>query len=94
MSEATIRDKLARQERGQTEVYCPVGRVDILTETEVIEVKSAKEWKAALGQAVAYKYFYPSKTPRIHLYRHCPKETRYLIEIVCKSDGVRVTWDG
>ena len=70
--EAYFRDSLSSIENGNTEVSCIVGRVDVLTETEVIEVKFYKGWKEALGQALSYVLFFPNKSPRVHLI--IPKE--------------------
>jgi predicted peroxiredoxin len=38
----------------KTEVVCASGKVDIVTLTEVIEVKSYNAWKSAIGQALVY----------------------------------------
>ena len=35
---------------------------------EIIEVKEYLKWKAALGQILAYGFYYPDKTKRIHLF--------------------------
>lgn len=65
--EAYFRDNLASIENGNTEVSCIIGRVDVLTETEVIEIKFYKRWKEALGQVLSYVLFFPDKSPRVHL---------------------------
>jgi len=36
---------------GQTEIVTAVGRIDLLTETEIIEVKQVSDWKAALVES-------------------------------------------
>ena len=53
-SEAWYRDKLASQLQGKTEVKTPVGRIDILTKTQLIEVKRVSGWKSAIGQVKSY----------------------------------------
>jgi hypothetical protein len=42
------------------EQYTPVGRIDCITESEIVEIKNIRSWKAGLGQLLAYAYFYPS----------------------------------
>ncbi|MBE9198793.1 hypothetical protein IQ233_06660 [Nodularia sp. LEGE 06071] len=54
-----------------------VGRADLITDKEVIEVKDIKNWKHAVGPVFAYWYYfseYPTSVnkqliPRIHLFR-------------------------
>lgn len=60
--------RLLSQLGGQTEVSTPVGRIDLLTEHHIIEIKKADDWKAALGQVQAYSQFYPNRTKRICLF--------------------------
>ena len=50
------------------EVPTPFGRIDILTDDSIIEIKSYCRWKDAVGQVQAYGYFYPGKKMRIHLF--------------------------
>lgn len=85
-------DLAACLEGAKTEVSTPVGRIDILTEYEVIEVKRYASWKHALGQAIAYSVFYPQKHPRIHLVGRVNKEERMTIEYVCNKVGVAVSF--
>lgn len=55
--EHQIRARLQYQLGGLTEVLTPAGRIDLLTETEIIEVKHLSEWKSAMGQVMAYSGF-------------------------------------
>lgn len=55
---------------GDTEVETPVGFIDVLSDTEVIEVKYYKKWKHGLGQVLAYQSFYPRLEKRLHLFAH------------------------
>ncbi len=91
--ESYYRDKLARKLKGQTEVTTPVGRIDILTANEIIEVKSIKQWKAALGQVIAYGHYYPSHRKRIHLFGRKLDVNSSLIERSCLDHGVFVSWE-
>lgn len=82
------RDVIAKKENGTTEKECIVGRIDVETKTEVIEVKAEKDWKAGLGQALAYS-FVTRKRPRLHLYDNEPS---YLCKKVCLNHGVALTY--
>lgn len=92
--EAFYRDKLARQLNGRTEVRTPDGgRIDIVTSTEIIEVKVAKNWRNALGQIKAYGVSFPKHRQRVHLFGDTDKIDRRFVEKVCLKEGVRVTWE-
>ena len=82
-----ISNKLNQILNGQMEVNTQCGRIDILTETEIIEVKEYKLWKSALGQILSYSYFYPGKQKRIHLF-NIQKNTNIelIIQIYKKFD--------
>lgn len=67
-TENQVRNSLHSQLRGLTEVSTPVGFIDLLTETEIIEVKNIKDWKSALGQILTYSAYYPNHKKRIHLF--------------------------
>lgn len=66
--EKAIRNRLQSQLGGLTEVATPVGRIDLLTDLEIVEVKEISEWKHAMGQVLAYSGFYPEHKRRIHLF--------------------------
>jgi hypothetical protein len=66
--ELSIVDQLNSDLNSEREVVTPCGRIDILTKTEIIEVKEYKGWKAALGQILVYANFYPEHQKRIHLF--------------------------
>jgi hypothetical protein len=90
--EKQIRDVLATETGGETEVKCKNGYIDILTDCEVIEVKNAKKWMYALGQILAYKIDYPEKNMRIHLFNATEEYINNATE-TCELHGVSVTWE-
>ena len=90
-TEKIIRDRLKQALGGETEVCTPVGKIDLLTSCQIIEVKPIKSWKSALGQLIAYAYFYPKHEKRLHLFGKQPK-TLDLIKHVCKQYSVIVTF--
>ena len=95
-TEYVIRDKIALEENGIVEVKTPVGFIDVLTDTKIIEVKKYHNWKHALGQIECYGYFYPNRQKWIYLF----DTTEYtddnistdLIDEICKSKDVFVKY--
>lgn len=90
--EKKIRNRLHSQLGGLTEVMTPVGRIDLLTESEIIEVKQIPDWKGALGQVLVYSAFYPEHQKRIHLFgSQTELEKLTDVEAACLSFNVLVT---
>ena len=93
-NESYYRDKLAKSLNGKTEVKVPTGRIDILTNNQIIEVKHIKKWKAALGQIIAYSSFYPNHQKRIHLFGLENDNNRIrLIQEQCRKQNIIVTFE-
>lgn len=91
--EKSFQLRLAEQLGGNTEVVTPVGTIDVLTATEIIEVKKAKLWKSALGQILAYGHFFPSHKKRIHLLGIVHTSAYKTIESIASTYGVSVTYE-
>jgi hypothetical protein len=53
---------------GEIEVETPFGNIDLLTDTQIIEIKIASQWKHALGQILSYSEFYPLHEKWIYLF--------------------------
>lgn len=66
--EKEIQLKLQNELGGEIEVETDSGIIDLLTETEIIEIKSGKNWKHAVGQVLMYAIDYPKHNKRIHLF--------------------------
>lgn len=77
---------------GRREVKCTTGRIDVLGDSEVVEVKRASLWKSGLGQLLAYAVDHPDKTRRLHLFQ-CDGRDLDLVRRVCAVYGVDVTTD-
>lgn len=92
-SERAVKSYLQEREGGIMEVPCRHGQVDLVTATEVVEVKSMTMWKHALGQVLAYSACFPKHRARIHLYMDNEEQGTDLSDIieVCSRVGVRVT---
>lgn len=93
--EARVRDRLHAELGGLKEVSTLAGLIDLLTDTEVIEVKRLPDWKGALGQVMAYSGFYPSHQKRIHLFSDKPIEADSVPHIleICSTLGVVVSFE-
>jgi O-phosphoseryl-tRNA(Cys) synthetase len=85
--EQRIIEHWARKLNGDTEVKCQSGRIDIMTDTQVVEVKHVNRWKNALGQALAYAVVTNLK-PVVVLYGSTTNGLRPIIENVCSHYGV------
>lgn len=93
-TEAWYRDKLAKELDGKTEIYITkVDRIDILTKTEIIEVKNSKGWKSAIGQIKSYGQYYPKHKMRVHVFGKMTESKLETIQRVCNLEGVTLTWE-
>lgn len=92
-SEGWYQARLAKKLCGETEVSTPVGRIDIVTKTEIIELKNAKNWKGAIGQIKSYGKFYPDHKLRIHLFGKLTKTKLQHIKSICESEHITLTWE-
>ena len=80
-------------EGGDFEVSVPVGRIDLLTDKEIIEVKVYPEWKNAIGQVKSYGKFFPEKSLRVHLFNTPEKGIPNYIKEVFIEEDIRLTHD-
>lgn len=94
MLEKTIQQKLAYILDGVCEVNTPIGRIDVLTNNSVIEVKHVKYFKAAMGQVLSYGVYYPSHKKKLYLFGRVSKRRRWDIELACKKFDVEVIFEG
>jgi hypothetical protein len=91
-AEQKIRDRLKDSLGGLAEVFTSAGRIDLLTDEEIVEVKRISDWKAALGQILVYSGFYPEHQKRIHLFGNNKELERLAdIEAACLAFDVNVT---
>jgi len=94
-AEKRIQDKLSRELQAAVEVQCPAGFIDVLSATELIEVKRADRWKSAVGQVLAYQIYFPNHRPRIHLFWRGSERypnTNAVLEC-CSRLKVLVSWE-
>ena len=91
--ERQIQDRLKDELGGQVEVVTAVGRIDLLTESEVIEIKEISDWKEALGKILAYSAFFPNHSKRIHLFGKQDLSKLALAQATCSEFGITVTFE-
>ena len=90
--ERDVRDRLQAQLGGKVEAYTKYGLIDLLTETELIEIKTIDRWKDAIGHILAKSNKYPTHAKRLHLFG--PKDPILeTIEEVCTPHSIRVTFE-
>ncbi len=90
--ERIVRDRLQAQLGGKTEAPTPSGPVDLLTETEIIEVKAIHLWKDAFGHLMPKSDAYPNHIKRLHLYGPADFNLN-TIATYCKKFGIKVTFE-
>jgi hypothetical protein len=66
------------------EVKTPSGYIDILTDTEVIEIKKGNAWKDALGQLLAYGEYYPEHIKVVYLFEYKELNLDEIVRIFTK----------
>ncbi|MEG5049733.1 MULTISPECIES: hypothetical protein [unclassified Microcoleus] len=91
--ERKCQEKLATELTGETEVPTPAGNIDVLTPTEVIEIKHILGWKQAIGQILVYGKYYPSHKKRIHLFGETKEAYLRLIQSHTDDLEIMVTWE-
>lgn len=92
-TELTIRDRMKEELSGAVEVVIPVGRIDLLTDTEIIEIKDINDWKEALGKLLAYSPFFPKHAKRIHLFGKSDLAKLTLAQATCSQFDITVTFE-
>ena len=90
--ERAVRDRLQSQLGGKVEAYTKFGLIDLLTETELIEIKVAHRWKDAIGHIIAKSEKYPNHKKRLHLFG-TQEPILDNIQDVCDRLGIQVTFE-
>lgn len=94
LTEKTVQKRLAKTlAKVKREVPTLAGNIDLLTEIELIEVKSVKSWKCAVGQVLIYGQSYPNHRKRIHLFGVASRKFLSMIRSHCAPLDIDVTWE-
>jgi hypothetical protein len=95
LTEQSVQKRLAKTlGKVQREVPTLAGNIDLLTNRELIEVKSVKSWKCAVGQVIIYGQSYPTHQKRIHLFGEASRDFLSMIRSYCAPLDIDVTWEG
>ena len=90
--ERDVRDRRQAQLGGKVEAHTKSGPIDLLTETELIEIKIVHRWKDAIGHILAKSYKYPNHKKRLHLFG--PEEpVMETIENACEPWEISVSFE-
>ncbi len=91
-TEKDIADKLSIKLNGKREVCLKDGKkIDIVTSTEIIEVKKFNSRLEAIGQILYYSNFYPKLNKVIYLFNN-NQEVDYLYNEICKKYDITVRY--
>lgn len=71
------------------EISTPAGRIDLLTDDTIIEIKVAKRWKEAIGQLLCYGQYYPQHKKSLYLFDHDENNVKIIAEM-CKLHGIEL----
>ena len=94
IQEKDISDKLSLLLNGKREVFISDNsrRIDILTDTEIIEVKKYTNRLASVGQILYYSKYYSNHKMRIHLFNH-DNQKDIIFEEICNHLNITITYE-
>lgn len=92
--EARWSDELSKKLNGQREIAIQSGRIDILTDSLVIEVERIDKWHEGIGQALHYGLF-SNKSPTLAIITRppqskCEKIRMETIQLVCFNNSINL----
>lgn len=90
--EAWYQLTLSAKLNGKREVPVPCGRIDIVTDSLIIEVKTVKQYKHAIGQVLCYSLYKPNRRPAIALFGKTNSKERKVIQSCCHSLAIELIW--
>jgi hypothetical protein len=90
--EAQILAKMHEKLGGNVEVQTIHGPIDLLTPTELIEIKRIEDWKEGLGQVMVKSHAFPDHTKRLHLFGQSDRTLRN-IKATCKQFEISVSFE-
>lgn len=93
LSEKNVQDKLSKRLGFATEVSTPIGRIDMLGDDILCEIKTASQWKHGLGQLCGYSQYYLTHKLYLCLFDIDKSTDIETIKQVCKEFGVVVVND-
>jgi hypothetical protein len=73
---------------GESFVTTPVGCIDILTDTDIIELRHVNEWQEQLGKILACEYYYPFHRKSVLFFGECHPTFSETVKNVYSRYGV------
>jgi hypothetical protein len=89
--ERAIQNRIIKKLGGKPEVRTRAGAIDILTPTELIEIKSINNWKTGVGQLMVFGIDCPDHQKRLHLFGNVTESALTTIRDYCEKLGIIVT---
>ena len=89
-TEKQIQRKLYKKLGGEMEVDTTFGRIDLLTDDAVIEIKKYDDWKCAVGQVIMYSSDYPDRERIIYLFDVPEDNILDVIKTKCRNENIKV----
>jgi hypothetical protein len=90
--EFDIQSRMHQEHGGTIEVHTLAGRIDLVTDTEVIEIKRINHWKDAFGEVLAKGRYFPNHQKRIHLFGEAEK-LKPTIVTTCEGMDILATFE-
>jgi len=90
LRERAIQEQLQQELEGEIEVETAAGRIDLLTDDRLIEIKTVSHWKHAIGQVLCYGIHYPDRQKCVYLFGEA--EDRDVIEQACSIYDIEVVF--
>jgi hypothetical protein len=91
-TEFEIQCRMHQELGGDIEVHTIAGRIDLVTATEVIEIKKINHWKDAFGEVMTKGQFFPQHQKRIHLFGLSDKLMATIVPM-CAIANITVTFE-
>lgn len=91
-TESLYQSQLHHKIGGTREVITPIGIIDILTDTHIVEVKESKSAKHAIGQVLCYDLYKPGRQKVIALFGKVSRKLKSEIEYCCGCLDIDVWW--
>lgn len=92
-TEKSVQNRLYEELGGDREVQVLAGSIDLLTCTEIIEIKNARDWKSGVGQLMVYGYDYLSHSKRLHIFGKTSGSYQRMVEKYCYPLRIKVTYE-